>query len=58
LSSTPPPAEPRDSGAGALNGFASTENAIPDDDESGSDPKKIENQSKRLKFLKRNAKTE
>jgi cytoskeletal protein CcmA (bactofilin family) len=57
LSSTAPPAEPRDSGAGALNGFASTENAIQDDDESGSDPKK-KNQSKRLKFLKRNAKTE
>jgi cytoskeletal protein CcmA (bactofilin family) len=58
LSPTSPPGEPRDSGAGVLNGFASTENAIPDDDESGSDPKEIKNLSKRLESLKRNAKTE
>jgi cytoskeletal protein CcmA (bactofilin family) len=42
LSPTAPPAEPRDSGAGALNDFASVEDAIPDDDESGSDPKEIQ----------------
>jgi cytoskeletal protein CcmA (bactofilin family) len=42
LSPTAPPAEPRDCGAGALNDFASVEDAIPDDDESGSDPKEIQ----------------
>ena len=53
LSPAAPPIKPRDTGAGTLNGFASTENAISHDGESGS-----EDLSKRLKSLKRNAKTE
>jgi hypothetical protein len=56
LSPTAPPAEARDSGAGALNGLASAETTQRENGESqrenGSDL------SKRLKSQKRNAKTE
>jgi cytoskeletal protein CcmA (bactofilin family) len=56
LSPTAPPTEPRDAGAGTLNGFASTETTQRENGESqrenGSDL------SKRLKSQKRNAKTE